>query len=693
MPLLSKDLRKSNSTNTKILMTIPKNMFVSLSGGLSGNALHRIFFYVLLSALLGGLIFWRFAEWVPTVFYGDDLAMFLWIHGSNSTNPLFLDLLSLIAMKFRPVFTGTLSAEVFAFGQNINGYLIVNLLINVLSGLLAFQLFYSASRSKIIAILFSGILVTSRFALYQTTQITGQVESIAFSFLVLTLICASHAIMVRGPSGELASRKWVWFALIGAGLAFHTHERYMVLVPWLLIAFLLTRTSDGRRHQMAFSAACLALLMANAAIKHFFLHAVFFEGTAGTKLTISIPNVINLVSQAVQSVLGINSGPDYLIGIQWLHLPIAVKIAGIIFAVVCVFFAVMAIARTRRLSGDIVSWPVLLVLLGALLILPPSLTIRMEQRWELAPFLILLLLIVTGIDCVARGTAFKNMAIPIAAVIALTSAYTDLQVSRSFDKIFLVSSERYAASVKKFIIDQAPPPQGQDIALVTEESNCQWALMHGQEFFTLYEGVPRTARCINSLEDIPTLPSMPSRVYVSALDGTLIDVTEDAQQQLESGQKGRAIDLKALIPEAKSRNLAEADTPTHTGTFVMDWGWLLGRKSTLVILSTHGLDFPVIPTMSNASLDMDVGMIYSEIATSQVVVTISPTHTGVKPRVIVTDIPSLPSGEQSRAKHINIPLPELTISPANISVMVSTPSGNLNGQWVGFTSIKVKESL
>jgi hypothetical protein len=674
-------------------MKIPQNMFVPINGPLPGKALYRILFYILLSTLLGGLTFWRFAEWVPTVFYGDDLAMFLSIHGSNSTNPPFIYLLSFIAMKFRPVFTGALSAQIFAFGQNINGYLIVNLLVNVISGLLAFRLFFLTSRSTVIAIFFSCILITSRFALYQTTQVTGQVESIAFSFLLLTLICASHAILVRGPSGELTSRKWMWFALISAGLAFHSHERYMVLVPWLLVAFLLTRMPDGKQHRIVFSAACLALLAANAIIKHFFLHAVFFEGTAGTKLTISIPNVINLASQAVRSVLGINSGPDYLIGIQWLHLPIAAKIVGLIFAVICTFFAIVAIVKTRRLTGDIVSWPILLVLLVGLLILPPSLTIRMEQRWELAPFLILLLLVAIGLDRAASRAVFKNMAIPAAAVIALASAFIDFNVSKSFDKIFLVSSERYAAAVKKFVIDRNPPPQGQDIALVTQESNCGWALMHGQEFFTFYEGAPRTARCINGLDDISALPSMPARVYVSALNGALVDVTEDAEQQLKSGQRSAPIDLKALFSEAKIRNLAETDTPTRTGTFVMDWGWLLGQKSTLVILSTHGLDFPVVPTMSNASLSMDVGMIYPEIAVSQVIVTISPTGTEVKPRVVVTDIPSLPNGEQPRTKHINIPLPELAISPATISIMVGTPSGNLNGQWAGFTSIKVSQSL
>jgi len=173
---------------------------------------------------------------------------------------------------------------------------------------------------------------------------------------------------------------------------------------------------------------------------------------------------------------------------------------------------------------------------SVLLLLPPSLTIRMEQRWELTPFLILLLLVAIGIDH-----------------LALASVFNDFKVSKSFDKIFLVSSERYAASVKKFVIDQNRPPTGQDIALVTQESNCQWALMYGQEFFTFYEGTPRTARCINSLDDMAALPSMSTRVYVSASDRELVDIIEDWRLKIERERQDRAIDAQSVVPVNKKQ--------------------------------------------------------------------------------------------------------------------------------------------
>ena len=489
--------------------------------------------YTLLGILFAVIVYRRFAEWAPTVFYGDDLLNYFAARGYQSANPNIAYLLQFISTnKFRPVFEFLLKREIALFGMNITGYFITNILIAAFGGLLAFRIFVVEADDQILAGLFAIIVLTSPFAAFQTTQIIGPVESVAFVLFLLTILFASRAIREpRGSSKSATNPQW-WLALFTACVAVYAHERYLILVLWLLVAFWATQTSAPNFQRIIYVTACIAILATNFLIKHFVLHTIFFEGTGGVELGLSLPSIIDLASQAVWSIFGINSGPTHLVGAPWQSLPLPAKVSGAAFGLGCLALGLIALIKTPRISGHMVSWPVLLVLLAVLLLGPPCLTIRMEQRWELAPFMILLMLVAIGLGKPTRDANGPQIATCLAGAIALCSAVTDFAIFKNFDNVYFVSTERYVAAVKASIIDSNPPPLGRGIVLIASQGLCDWALLYG-EFFAVYEGVPRPVRCVDSASQLSLASIAQARVYASASIDKLVDITDNVKHDLE----------------------------------------------------------------------------------------------------------------------------------------------------------------
>jgi hypothetical protein len=635
--------------------------------------------YAALFIALCALIFFRFRNFFPSVFYGDDLAMYMYVHGAESNDPAIATLLGIIGMKFRPVFTTLLTAETLAFGKHLGRYLAINVLINALTGLAAFAVFSNLSKSKLIAGLLTAMLLTSRFALYQVTQVTGQVESVSFLFFVLTVFFVCKSVV---EIEETNIRRFEWIALILAALAFHTHERYLVVLPWLLIVFFVTSNKTGWRHKAASAGVTIAVIAANAVIKHFAMHAAFFEGTGGKKITVSLPSIVDLASQAVLSIFGINHGPDFLIGIQWGAMPLHYQIVCGVFALLATMMAIASIIESRRTGAALISFPWLLVLAAAMLVAPATMTIRMEQRWELAPFFILLALISIWLGQQSRNSNRRVIAGAAISSLAICHFAIERVVSQNFSNIFMISEQTYARAVMDSVLLDGTTRRGQDVILIGDASHCKWGLMQGRGFFDFYEGASRKAKCVSTAEE--ALATSRDPVFAEASPAKLINVTRQIIQSPIIGD-----DLMSAYRSAQIQNSSPEDTPTHTGVFESNWDWMLGDRKTLVILSTHGLKYRDVRSKGQASLSIDAGMLFSRPDYSEVVVKLMPKDQHISPREISLRIQPLPAGLRANTSRFLIPLPELSKSHADISISVRTPSGNLGGAWVGFTSIQL----
>jgi hypothetical protein len=277
--------------------------------------------------------------------------------------------------------------------------------------------------------------------------------------------------------------------------------------------------------------ACIVLPVFNATYKILVLHSPFLVGTAGTDLDFNPARIVEHLDQAVLSIIGVNKGPEYLVGVRLISLPwYPARILALTFAFTVIIFIVMGIKgafekQHRSLSAPFwlsVRWPILLSLLAFLLLVPAISTIRLEQRWIFAPFILMLLVSAWAVGQWENRT--KVIIWPLIIILSTSSILLDSLVVKHFDQVYFVYAARFADMVKRDIADKYPG-QSSGIILLAKSEHCEWTLNNGG-FFRIYGGHAREVKCLGGN---PT-PSEASnntemRVFAEIPPGHLSDVT------------------------------------------------------------------------------------------------------------------------------------------------------------------------
>jgi hypothetical protein len=494
--------------------------------GTQPTTCRQIFTIALLCVFFSSVTWLRFRPWMPQVLAADDLYNFMLYHGDRFTSPMSPIYFSETGQKFRFVFSNAVRVESFLFGPHPQRYFILNVAIHAISCTALCFLAASLSGSWWAAVVLASIAATTRFALYQVSHLTGQVESLSLMFSLLCILAAKKSI------DRDWSEPWKWVALLMAFLAFSSHERYVVLLAWLGLLFVLCPRAGSFRCRAAFFVAGSLLVVSNVLTKIFVYKANVLEGTGNTPLSVNITSIKELLSQAVLSIFGINHGPQYLTGAEWADFSTSIRIISVIFAVILLLLVIAAFAEQRRYSTDgNANWPLAFVLLTVLLLVPPALTIRLEQRWEVAPFFMLLLVAASGIAQI-RTTGTKQKLLPVLlGGLLLCAAVIEARVSQSFGSVFYVYGDTYAAAAKRAIIDTRSSAPGTPIVLVSPPSNCGGTLLDGG-FFLIYEGVVRRVYCVGS-KDAASAVDYPvgTRLFESPSTDSLVDVTDGWNSQ------------------------------------------------------------------------------------------------------------------------------------------------------------------
>ena len=171
-----------------------------------------LLFIFLLATAAGA---WRFSPWMPKVFFGDDLANLLAYKAGNFASSLSQALGSAYWYKYRPVFATIMWILYGSFGSIIWPYLLVNLLIQGLNATLVFAITRRLSRGNwLVSLAIALAVVTSRFALYQVTQVTGLVEGVALLCFLGMVYC-----VIRASESEGHALRWSWLAIVSARVA------------------------------------------------------------------------------------------------------------------------------------------------------------------------------------------------------------------------------------------------------------------------------------------------------------------------------------------------------------------------------------------------------------------------------------------------------------------------------------------
>jgi hypothetical protein len=441
-----------------------------------------------------GAALWRFGPFMPPVLFGDDLANVLAFEDGKFASSLGQALRDGYAEKFRPAFATACWIVFGSLGQRVEGYMTVNVALHAAAATLLFATARRLGASGVAALAVALAFATSRLALYQVTQVTGLVESLS---LLGCLAMLYAAIRAAAPG---ASAAWPWVAVAAAFVTVHTHERYVVVLPWLAAVGLAWARWAGwtRRRVVAWAAACAGVAAFNVVAKRA-LGLPFLVGTGGTHIKADLPSMWRHLTEAVLSSLGVNHGPDYLAGASVLairsttawflsQLMIAATIGAIVWGV-----------RASRGSCDRERtplrspWlPLALAALAALLLVPPISTIRLEQRWILAPFTLVLLVLAWA--SAAAGPRRLPASLP-ALVFAVAVIVLDTRLARYYRNIFFVGLGQRAAVVKREVVDRPWPPG--TIAVIMRPDICGWGLSEGS-FFRVYRREATSIRCVYS---------------------------------------------------------------------------------------------------------------------------------------------------------------------------------------------------
>ena len=180
------------------------------------------------------------------------------------------------------------------FGQQISLYLAFNILLHALSALIVFALAFRLSRGSIYVALTAAILATtSRLALYQVTQVTGLLEGIGQLVFLSMIYCLLRFDQLVGRLNS-HSLFFAYSAIFAVFLLVHTHERYFVVIPWIVSMFLLTpkfKCLSPTQRKVIIALSLMPALF-NVLYKKFILHAPFFVGTGGSHIQIDVHGIL-----------------------------------------------------------------------------------------------------------------------------------------------------------------------------------------------------------------------------------------------------------------------------------------------------------------------------------------------------------------------------------------------------------------
>lgn len=427
-----------------------------------------------------------FRPFFYSVWFGDDLSNWLAFRDGYFASNLYQALFGAAADKYRPIFQWAWFVQFSRFGDNIGAYFLINTALHAINAGIVFIAAFRLSRgATFVAALAALAFTVSRFALYQVTQVTGLLEGVALTFFLLAILA-----LVEGALSGRVGRNLCLAALCTVA-CFHTHERYIVLVVGVGALAVLWRglAMKDRAWPLIILAAGIIF---NIVMKKIIIGAPFFVGTGGTLYTFNLLETLSHLKNAVASIFGFNMGPRYLTGAQVWELD---GTPAQLFATMIVISAMFALWWVKKDRARLVV-AVGIIFWAGLLLIPPIATIRFEQRWALAPFVVLLLVLAAGLG--ATRPPVRKFAVTIMAVCLCSSIFLDRIYAQHFDDIFFVHSAREADFAKRQLVAPATPP-GQSLTLEGGPSLCQWVLLQGL-FFQQYEGVKRQLTCVPTAE-------------------------------------------------------------------------------------------------------------------------------------------------------------------------------------------------
>jgi peptidoglycan/LPS O-acetylase OafA/YrhL len=453
----------------------------------------------------------------PTVLSGDDLANYLAYQEGSFAN-LKNILHETFANKYRPVFGAAWAIVVGWSGINLEKIFFINVLIQSSTTVVAYLIFRLVPRVPIFLAVVCALFVgTSRFALYQVTQLTGLVENVSAFMFILAFYYVAKGYNKR-------------FSYLDYGLsigflvlAVFAHERYLSAIPWFAFAWFFFSSSKTHSVRVSLFVIPFFVAVANIFIK-VVLGSSVLEGTSYVKISL-IPGLSFLVhfSQAFFTLIGLNYSSYHVGGAGVMSRAFAAHWIWLIILPISLFTVLALPFRFReksenfpRLGGLLFSLAVLIIFM----LIPPAYTVRLDQRWLFIPqFLIILCCLVacSEISLKFRRTGFSLLTLHCALWVPLFFI-----LKASLAGIFFIDAANVAANIRKDVVPLLGKiPLTQPLNFAMRADHCDWTLMGGQ-FFKIYGGAARPIACYESASlqlNSSGAGPIASQIFTPGLDG------------------------------------------------------------------------------------------------------------------------------------------------------------------------------
>jgi len=458
------------------------------------------------------IIFIYFLNWKTTAAYGDDLYMYkeyLKLHS-------FSDRINLPVQfgKYRPVHGMSVSFIIELFQKNLNGYYVFNIAVQTINALLFALIIDLFLKSPFLSLLLGLMVGLSRLFYFNIAQLIngGALEGLAMAFFLgcLYFLCKAFT----SKAGLPQKMRALLGSIVFANLAMYTHERYIILLPFIILVIFLSPSLKeiSLRMRAVLSLTALISLILNVAIKKSVYSLPFFVGTGGTNIEFSLSSAISFFFDAILTLFQVNTGPEYLVGIPFSGLPLFNKLLVFVFAIGIIAILALYFVRVRKFfqlnqkeDQSVFFNFLLLSLLGIILLVPATITIRLEQRWLQAPFSVFALLVIIALNTLPfKYRSGNKYALLLFFTFFLLTDFNYLK--KGVPNFSMSYSTRLASGVKEAIDNGTISPNSEQLYIwekrrnENDEQAIRWILASGY-FFEFYQNKAKQITFADSVYD------------------------------------------------------------------------------------------------------------------------------------------------------------------------------------------------
>lgn len=501
---------------------------------------------------------------------GDDLVRWFQISEFTSFSRNFSFILD--GTKYRPINDICHFILFKLFSSNYSLFFYFNILFNFVIGFALYKLIKKITHSNsLIAFSISLLYITSRFSYFSILQIYGIMES--FALLLLILIVFSAVGVIR--TGE--DRYVISMSVFNLLIVF-THERYLVLLPFLALVVMFFYASRSHTKKGLLLLITFLPFFLNIFLKKVIFKVPFAQRTGTISLDLSVASIAKNIGFGLLKVVGINNGPEYLNLISFSDEGTFIKITSVFIAGLIFLIFLLGPLRFTKLPAPEKNKEVKLFFLWCVLffslLFSASIVSGQEQRW-LYPAFVVLLIYLSHLFINISLSRFKIAKHLLFGILFFLIIHNDFYYKNYLSNLYFVETNTIADSfydetVKKYGTKIA------DYSLYIEKFRDYGYILQGPLFFKPYiRDKEVKITYVDDIKEIDSHSKNQERTLIYALDWKkqkIIDLKDVKPPVLkrfgpEAVHAGQIFNRQ---PNGESAIWAETEHATPTTVFVLN---------------------------------------------------------------------------------------------------------------------------